>query len=375
MHLVFRIEQCSIRAKISLHEPWSLQNLFVVTREIDNMGDVGSEVRSHFYKGMVHWNAGRRGTVWYSKAPAVSGAIPMTHITQYFHEHSGQLATVAFCLVVIWIILPMTLINYLTPFTSIFANKTLSCGDSFYGQPQNATAMLESTTCVIMVWAVRAQYTLLQGLVFTCWVVRTQYTTHCRIDNGKDKYGDDWEESFRSRTEEADDITATDMMQHKDDELEGFVDYDIRDMGKGLVKHPKEKPLPGSGQLLVLLLGNMASGFPNLMTPTSGQLTGTMGSIYSWSHRSPKHPETRRDVRYRDATTSRLSTLITPTKERYEPFQTFQLSSPVPQDEESFSSKLTPSKKSKKGEKTRARKALKVKIPDGKKNAVPSSML
>ncbi|CAN9387454.1 unnamed protein product [Alternaria alternata] len=281
MHLVFRIEQCSIRAKISLHEPWSLQNLFVVTREIDNMGDVGSEVRSHFYKGMVHWNAGRRGTVWYSKAPAVSGAIPMTHITQYFHEHSGQL----------------------------------------------------------------------------------------------DKYGDDWEESFRSRTEEADDITATDMMQHKDDELEGFVDYDIRDMGKGLLKHPKEKPLPGSGQLLVLLLGNMASGFPNLMTPTSGQLTGTMGSIYSWSHRSPKHPETRRDVRYRDATTSRLSTLITPTKERYEPFQTFQLSSPVPQDEESFSSKLTPSKKSKKGEKTRARKALKVKIPDGKKNAVPSSML
>ncbi|CAN9216199.1 unnamed protein product [Alternaria alternata] len=224
------------------------------------MGDVGSEVRSHFYKGMVHWNAGRRGTVWYSKAPAVSGAIPMTHITQYFHEHSGQL----------------------------------------------------------------------------------------------DKYGDDWEESFRSRTEEADDITATDMMQHKDDELEGFVDYDIRDMGKGLLKHPKEKPLPGPGQLLVLLLGNMASGFPNLMTPTS---------------------ETRRDVRYRDATTSRLSTLITPTKERYEPFQTFQLSSPVPQDEESFSSKLTPSKKSKKGEKTRARKALKVKIPDGKKNAVPSSML
>ncbi|CAN9430472.1 unnamed protein product [Alternaria alternata] len=205
-----------------------------------------------------------------------------------------------------------------------------------------------------MVWAVRAQYTLLQGLVFTCWVVRTQYTTHCRIDNGKDKYGDDWEESFRSRTEEADDITATDMMQHKDDELEGFVDYDIRDMGKGLLKHPKEKPLPGPGQLLVLLLGNMASGFPNLMTPTS---------------------ETRRDVRYRDATTSRLSTLITPTKERYEPFQTFQLSSPVPQDEESFSSKLTPSKKSKKGEKTRARKALKVKIPDGKKNAVPSSML
>ncbi|CAN9389235.1 unnamed protein product [Alternaria alternata] len=278
MHLVFRIEQCSIRAKISLHEPWSLQNLFVVTREIDNMGDVGSEVRSHFYKGMVHWNAGRRGTVWYSKAPAVSGAIPMTHITQYFHEHSGQL----------------------------------------------------------------------------------------------DKYGDDWEESFRSRTEEADDITATDMMQHKDDELEGFVDYDIRDMGKGLLKHPKEKPLPGSGQLLVLLLGNMASGFPNLMTPTSGQLTGTMGSMYlttppSTYQRSPVTPGRIGPP----STQKRGVTSAT----RYEPFQTFQLSSPVPQDEESFSSKLTPSKKSKKGEKTRARKALKVKIPDGKKNAVPSSML
>jgi hypothetical protein len=132
------------------------------------------------------------------------------------------------------------------------------------------------------------------GLVLTCWVVRTQYTTHCRIDNGKDKYGDDWEESFRSRIEEADDITATDMMQHKDDESEGFVDYDIRDMGKGLLKHPKEKPLPGPGQLLVLLLGNMASGFPNLMTPTSGQLTGTMGSMYLTTPAStyPRSPVT-----------------------------------------------------------------------------------
>ena len=90
-------------------------------------------------------------------------------------------------------------------------------------------------------------------------MVRTQYTTHCRTDNGKDKYGDDWEESFSSRIEEADDITATDMMQHKDDELEGFVDYDIRDMGKGLLKHPKEKPLPGPGQLLVPLLATAMS--------------------------------------------------------------------------------------------------------------------
>ncbi|CAI9631931.1 unnamed protein product [Alternaria burnsii] len=60
------------------------------------------------------------------------------------------------------------------------------------------------------------------------------------INRGKEKYGGDWEESFRSRIEEADDITATDMIQHKDDELEGVVDYDIRDMGKGLLKHPKE---------------------------------------------------------------------------------------------------------------------------------------
>ena len=92
---MLRIEQCSIRAKISLHEPQNLQNLFVVTREIDNMGDVGSEVRLHFYKETIHWNAGRRGTVWYSKAPAVSGAIPMTHITQYFHDHPGSVGKVA----------------------------------------------------------------------------------------------------------------------------------------------------------------------------------------------------------------------------------------------------------------------------------------
>jgi hypothetical protein len=44
-----------------------------------------------------------------------------------------------FCLVVIWVVLPMTLISYLTPFTFIFADKTLSCGESIFGQPQNAT--------------------------------------------------------------------------------------------------------------------------------------------------------------------------------------------------------------------------------------------
>ncbi|KAG9195150.1 hypothetical protein G6011_00270 [Alternaria panax] len=60
------------------------------------------------------------------------------------------------------------------------------------------------------------------------------------INRGKDKYGNDWEESFRSQIEEADDVTATDMMQYKDDELDGVVDFEIRDMGKGLLKHPQE---------------------------------------------------------------------------------------------------------------------------------------
>ncbi|CAN9271759.1 unnamed protein product [Alternaria alternata] len=210
---------------------------------------------------------------------------------------------------------------------------------------------------------------------------RTQYTTHCRIDNGKDKYGNDWEESFRSRIEEADDITATDMMQHKDDELEGSVDYDIRDMGKGLLKHPKEKPLPGPGQLLVLLLGNMASGFPNLMTPSSGQLTGTMGSMYLTTPAStyPRSPVT--PGRIGPPSTQRLgvtSATMTPPplaslprshqpKSATSPFRHSNCLAPF--------LKMRSPPRSKKGEKTRARKALKVKIPDGKKNVVPSSML
>ncbi|KAL1793769.1 hypothetical protein ACET3X_008751 [Alternaria dauci] len=45
----------------------------------------------------------------------------------------------AFCLMAVWVVVPMTLIGYLTPFTSIFADKTLSCGNGVYGQPQNAT--------------------------------------------------------------------------------------------------------------------------------------------------------------------------------------------------------------------------------------------
>ncbi|KAL1795952.1 hypothetical protein ACET3X_006176 [Alternaria dauci] len=79
-------------------------------------------------------------------------------------------------------------------------------------------------------------------------------------------------------------------------------------------------------------------------------------------------------TRYRDATASGLSTPRTPTRERYEPFQTFQLSSPSPQDHEISGSKPAANKKNKKGEKTRARKALKVKIPDGKKHTAPLGM-
>jgi hypothetical protein len=79
-------------------------------------------------------------------------------------------------------------------------------------------------------------------------------------------------------------------------------------------------------------------------------------------------------TRYRDATASLCSAPSTPTKERYEPFQTFRLSSPSPQDGEPFGTKLSVGKNSKKGEKTRARRALKVKIPDGKKTTVPLGM-
>jgi hypothetical protein len=45
----------------------------------------------------------------------------------------------AFCLVATWAILPILLMNYLGPFSRIFAEKTLGCGDNFYGRPQNAT--------------------------------------------------------------------------------------------------------------------------------------------------------------------------------------------------------------------------------------------
>jgi hypothetical protein len=60
------------------------------------------------------------------------------------------------------------------------------------------------------------------------------------INRGKDKYGNDWEESFRSQIENADDVTATDMTQFQEDEMENVFDYEIRDLNKGLIKHPKE---------------------------------------------------------------------------------------------------------------------------------------
>ncbi|CAN9424688.1 unnamed protein product [Alternaria alternata] len=161
-------------------------------------------------------------------------------------------------------------------------------------------------------------------------------------------------------------------MQHKDDELEGFVKYDILDIGKGLLKHPKEKPLPGPGQLLVLLLGNMASSFPNLMTPTSGQLTGTMGSMYLTTPAStyPRSPVTPGCIG--PPSTQKQGQADSDGNKNAVPSVMTTLSKKI---DVSFSSKLTPSKKNKKGEKTRARKALKIKIPDGRKNMVPSSML
>jgi hypothetical protein len=60
------------------------------------------------------------------------------------------------------------------------------------------------------------------------------------INRGKDKYGDEWEEQFRSQIEEADDVTATDMMQYRDDEMEGVVDYEVCALNKGLLKHPEQ---------------------------------------------------------------------------------------------------------------------------------------
>ena len=60
------------------------------------------------------------------------------------------------------------------------------------------------------------------------------------INRGKARYGDDWEEAFRSQIETADDVTATDMIQHQEDEMEDVTDYEIRILNKGLIKHPGE---------------------------------------------------------------------------------------------------------------------------------------
>jgi hypothetical protein len=79
-------------------------------------------------------------------------------------------------------------------------------------------------------------------------------------------------------------------------------------------------------------------------------------------------------TRYRDATSPQMSPPSTPAKERYEPFHQFQLSSPGPQEDEPTPSKKPAAKKNKKGEKTKARKALKIKVPDGKKTVVPREL-
>jgi hypothetical protein len=45
----------------------------------------------------------------------------------------------AFLLLFIWVIIPMTALGMYTQIGLIFADKTMGCGDSFGGQPQNAT--------------------------------------------------------------------------------------------------------------------------------------------------------------------------------------------------------------------------------------------
>jgi hypothetical protein len=77
--------------------------------------------------------------------------------------------------------------------------------------------------------------------------------------------------------------------------------------------------------------------------------------------------------RFHDAINSSLPNPSTPIKQTYVPFQTFQLSSPGPEVEEAFGSKLTGGKsdgKKKRTERTLARKSLSVKIPE---STIPST--
>jgi hypothetical protein len=58
------------------------------------------------------------------------------------------------------------------------------------------------------------------------------------INRGKEKYGRDWAEQFRTAVANADDLVATDLIRYHADEMDNVLDYDIRALGNGLKKHP-----------------------------------------------------------------------------------------------------------------------------------------
>jgi hypothetical protein len=58
------------------------------------------------------------------------------------------------------------------------------------------------------------------------------------INRGKEKYGRDWADQFRTAVATADDLVATDLIRYYAEEMDNVVDYDIRALGNGLKKHP-----------------------------------------------------------------------------------------------------------------------------------------
>lgn len=58
------------------------------------------------------------------------------------------------------------------------------------------------------------------------------------IKLGRKRYGDSWEESYKAVLKNAGDVKATDLMRLADDEMEHLVDYDVRALCTGLIKHP-----------------------------------------------------------------------------------------------------------------------------------------
>lgn len=60
------------------------------------------------------------------------------------------------------------------------------------------------------------------------------------IKKGNEKYGEEWEETHRIVFSEATDSKATDMIHLSGDEIEHAVDYDLRSLSVGMIKHPKD---------------------------------------------------------------------------------------------------------------------------------------